>query len=141
MRLSLSFGREEFDCHDGSPVPVELLQNLQRLVTDVLQPLRNRWGRPLIVISGYRSPEYNKRIGGAGASTHMTALGADIRPIHLAELGALAGDVEEMWQGGLLPDLGGFGRYANWIHLDARKAADGHLRRWHGRGVGAEDAG
>ena len=38
---------------------------------DALQALRTRLGKPLIIRSGYRSPEHNRAVGGAKASKHM----------------------------------------------------------------------
>jgi hypothetical protein len=45
---------------------------------DKLQALRDRLGKPLILRSGYRSPEHNRAIGGAKASKHMEGLAFDI---------------------------------------------------------------
>ncbi len=45
---------------------------------DKLQALRDRLGKPLIVRSGYRSPEHNKAVGGAKASKHMGGTAFDI---------------------------------------------------------------
>ena len=45
---------------------------------DKLQALRDRLGKPLIVRSGYRSPEHNRRVGGAKASKHMQGTAFDI---------------------------------------------------------------
>ena len=45
---------------------------------DTLQALRDRLGKPLIVRSAYRSPEYNRAVGGAKASKHMIGTAFDI---------------------------------------------------------------
>lgn len=45
---------------------------------DCLDALRERMGHPLIVSSGYRSPEHNRRVGGAPASKHMEGIAFDI---------------------------------------------------------------
>lgn len=45
---------------------------------DMLQRLRNRLGKPLIVISAYRSPAHNRAVGGAPASKHMLGTAFDI---------------------------------------------------------------
>ena len=45
---------------------------------DRLQRLRNRLGVPLIVVSAYRSPEHNARVGGARNSQHMQGIAFDI---------------------------------------------------------------
>lgn len=45
---------------------------------DCLQALRDLLGKPMIVLSGYRSPEHNRRVGGARASKHMEGAAFDI---------------------------------------------------------------
>lgn len=136
MKLSQNFTREEFDCHDGSLVPPELMANLQDLVDGVLQPVRDRSG-PLAIISGYRTPRYNSRIDGALKSNHMTASAADVRPssMTVTELHSL---ILDMHKAGRLPVLGGLGLYPSWVHVDTLKAPDGHLRRWAGGKIGEE---
>jgi uncharacterized protein YcbK (DUF882 family) len=140
VKISPSFDLQEFECHNGDDVPPELIPNVTNLCVGVLQRLRDKWGA-LIIISGYRSPAYNARIGGAKASTHMTAQGADIRPMKIGDVNELAETVLAMHAAGELPALGGLGIYRNWIHVDTKKAADGHLRRWNGKGVGSEHDG
>lgn len=137
MRLSQDFHLDEFDCHDGTPVPYELQPVLQILVEGVLQPIRERVGVPVFVISGYRTPDYNRRIGGAALSTHVSAAGADIRTT-VDAVKLLHHTIKTMWEKDHIPALGGLGLYRTWVHVDTRKAADGHLREWSGRGVGSE---
>lgn len=52
--------------------------NLYKLVENLLQPLRNLYGKPMIVNSGYRSPEVNKAVGGVATSQHMKGQAVDI---------------------------------------------------------------
>lgn len=56
----------------------EQLRNLQALVANVLDPLREVWGEPITVTSGYRSPALNSAVGGARNSQHMLGQAADI---------------------------------------------------------------
>lgn len=58
---------------------VSVLGNLTQLCKRILQPLREAYGKPIIVTSGYRSPELNKAIGGAKNSQHMRGQAADIK--------------------------------------------------------------
>ena len=58
----------------------EAVKNLERLVSRVLDPLREAWGSPIIVTSGYRCEELNKRVGGVKTSYHLRGMAADIRP-------------------------------------------------------------
>ena len=48
--------------------------NLKRLCENILQPLRDYSKEPIIISSGYRSPQLNRAIGGAKQSDHMTGL-------------------------------------------------------------------
>lgn len=58
---------------------LSVTHNLILLCNHILQPLRNAYGKPIIVNSGYRSPELNKAIGGAKNSQHMRGQAADIK--------------------------------------------------------------
>ena len=53
------------------------IENLKRVCT-WLEVLRGRVG-PIIINSGYRSPELNKKVGGAPTSNHLTGCAVDIR--------------------------------------------------------------
>lgn len=63
---------------DNTPTP-GIEQNLERLVANVLDPLREAWGGPIDVTSGYRCPVLNKAVGGVRNSQHLTGQAADIR--------------------------------------------------------------
>lgn len=60
------------------PVPSELVSNVERLVRTVLDPMRHVWGRPLRVLSGYRSQALNVAVGGSPTSQHLLAEAADV---------------------------------------------------------------
>lgn len=55
--------------------------NLQALCRDILQPLRESWGEPIIVSSGYRSRELNRIVGGVKYSDHTFGSAADIHTL------------------------------------------------------------
>ena len=63
---------------DNTPTP-GIKQNLERLVANILDPLREAWGGPIDVTSGYRCPMLNKAVGGVKNSQHLTGQAADIR--------------------------------------------------------------
>ena len=56
----------------------EIVSNLEQLVDKVLDPLREEFGEPIIVNSGYRSPALNKAVKGAANSQHVSGQAADI---------------------------------------------------------------
>lgn len=62
---------------DNSPNS-EIVKNLEQLIDNILDPLRERYGKPITVNSGYRCPELNKAVGGSKTSHHMKGLAADI---------------------------------------------------------------
>lgn len=55
----------------------EAQKNIERLVKNVLQPLRSYIKRPIIITSGFRSKEVNDRVGGALTSQHLKGEAAD----------------------------------------------------------------
>ena len=56
------------------------------LVTKVLQPIRDIWGQPMPVGSGYRCPELNKMVGGVPTSQHQKGEAADISLGNMTEV-------------------------------------------------------
>ena len=62
---------------DNIPGP-DTVSRLTRLVERVLDPLREAYGKPITVNSGYRCPALNRAVGGAAASQHLTGEAADI---------------------------------------------------------------
>ena len=61
--------------------PKEAEENLRALVDEVLAPLREAYGKPIRVNSGYRCPRLNTLVGGSPNSQHMRGEAADIQPI------------------------------------------------------------
>lgn len=62
---------------DNTPTK-EAEANLITLVDKVLDPLREIYGKPITVTSGYRSPEVNRSVNGATSSQHALGEAADI---------------------------------------------------------------
>jgi uncharacterized protein YcbK (DUF882 family) len=127
-QLSKNFKKSEFKCNDGSEVPDDLMDNVRELVEN-LQIIRDTIGKPIRIISGYRSPKYNRRIGGARKSQHMKAKAADMvirgmKPVEVHRI--VTGLIKE----GKIKK-GGVGLYKYFVHYDVR----GFNARWKGKGV------
>lgn len=61
-------------------VPNEQIKaELTKLCTELLQPIRDKYGKPIIVSSGYRSEALNKAVGGSKTSQHRFGQAADIK--------------------------------------------------------------
>ena len=73
-----NFKIQEFVCHCGCEMPAEARQNIEALVANVLDPVREAYGKPIYVNSGYRCEKHNKAVGGVPKSQHMLGLAADI---------------------------------------------------------------
>ena len=65
---------------DNTPTP-SIRVNLEKLIANVLQPLRDKYGKPIIVDSGYRCPKLNQTVGGAKTSQHLYGQAVDIHSI------------------------------------------------------------
>lgn len=128
MKLTENFSLHEFRCRDGSDVPNEYMGNVRELAEN-LQVLRGKIGKPITVISGYRSPEYNKKIGGARRSQHMIANAGDliVKDMTPDELKA---EIVQLIKEGKMKK-GGVGLYTHFTHYDVR----GFNRRWYGKGI------
>jgi len=56
----------------------EIIENIKFLVTELLQPIRDRISYPFHINSGYRCKELNDIVGGSSNSAHLQGLAADI---------------------------------------------------------------
>lgn len=63
---------------DNTPGVIEK-QNLKLLAQTVLQPIRDKYGKPISVTSGYRCPKLNAAVGGSKTSQHLKGQAADIK--------------------------------------------------------------
>jgi hypothetical protein len=56
----------------------EHIENFKKLAANIFQPIREHFGKPIIISSGYRSAELNKAIGGSLSSQHSSGEAIDI---------------------------------------------------------------
>ena len=92
MRLTEHFQLSEFEKSStakargiNNAIPSNLIPNIKNLCEQVLEPLRQHVGKPVVIGSGYRCPTLNKAVGGVTNSQHMTGEAADLRIPNLTE--------------------------------------------------------
>ena len=131
--MTKNFTKEEFDCNDGSEMPINIYHNMVK-VANQLQVLRDELGKPIHINSAYRSEEYNASIGGAHkidkngnrieTSQHVFGRAADIAvkgmtPLEVSEV------IERLISNGDMLQ-GAIGIYSSFVHYDIR----GERTRW-----------
>ena len=91
--------------------PSELMSNMQ-LVADRLELVRAHFGKPVRVLSCYRSPAVNTAVGGSKTSSHRYALAADFT------IPGVTVDEVARWCAGNIPDFDQvISEFGAWVHL------------------------
>lgn len=108
-KITDHFKVKEFACKDGTPIVF-----VDDYLAIILEIARGKINKPIIITSGYRTPAYNAKVGGAKYSYHMRGMAADIRadgvtPKELAKV-----------LNSIVPNSGGIIVYNNWVHFDTR---------------------
>lgn len=115
------FHREEFACKcgcGGNKINPDLVE--------LLEIIRLRVNKPVIINCGYRCPKHNNAVGGKEHSQHLLGNAADIRVIGLKPI-ELHNIVEQINTSGKA-HVGGLGLYRTFVHVDVREG----LARWCG---------
>ena len=117
-QLSPSFKVREFACKGSDVVLLD-----DELVV-LLQCIREHFGKPVHITSGYRTAAHNAAVGGSKSSQHLLGRAADFY-VEGVDVATVADYAET-----LLPGRGGIGRYpkdakhstrkTGWVHIDTR---------------------
>lgn len=124
-QITENFNISEFKCRANGEVIINaaVIDHIQRL-----QVFRAWYNRPIKVNSGYRTPEYNKKIGGATKSFHMKGIATDIAlpqefySFSKERQNEFLNNIKNKWLE-LCKGVGlggGVGFYDTFIHLDSR---------------------
>lgn len=108
-QLQYHFTGAEMACKDGTEEYMYAPELMR-----ILENIREHFNKPVIINSGYRTPEWNTKVSGAKNSYHMKGMAADIvvkgvNPKQVAEYASV-----------IMPN-GGVIRYTNFVHIDVRE--------------------
>lgn len=106
----------ELACRDAGATPYPLAWRDTRAVAlaGVFERLRAEVGLPLTVLSGYRTPQHNRSVGGARQSQHVEGRALDLLPPRgwtVTQLASVAASD---------PAIRGMGLYPSFLHIDVR---------------------
>lgn len=116
-QLTKNFKVKEFACSDGTDVIF-----ISHDLVDILQKIRDHFGKPVNINSAYRTPAKNKQVGGAAYSQHLYGTAADIT------IAGVSPKTVAEYAETLLPKTGGIGIYKTFTHVDVRAVKS----RWNG---------
>lgn len=109
--VSKNFKVKEFASKDGADSVL-----IDSTLVDYLQMIRSHFGKPVSITSGYRTKEYNAKVGGTSSSNHTKGIAADIQVagVNPVIVGMYAQTI----------GVGGIGLYAyvagGFVHIDTR---------------------
>ena len=115
-KLSPGFAVREFRCRDGTDTIM-----IDESLVVLLQCIREHFGKPITITSGYRTAAHNAKVGGSKSSQHLLGRAADI------QVAGVSPDAVAAYAESLMPTWGGVGRYPvkagrakGWVHVDTR---------------------
>ena len=106
----------------ANKLPDGVEENLQALVDNVLDPLRERYGKPIKVNSGFRCLVHNKTVGGVPNSQHMKGEAADIIPVSSEKI-KVKSELERLVK--IIEELGKFDQliiYPTFVHVSWKRS-------------------
>lgn len=108
-KLSTYFNSTEFDCHGSGCCSTTLINET---LVEYLQKIREHFGKPITITSGYRCATHNRNVGGATGSRHSKGDAADIvvSGVTPAEVAKYAESI----------GIKGIGLYSDFVHIDTR---------------------
>ena len=123
QQLTPHFHLREFASRGQLPTDTQTISRLRTLAEN-LEVLRRELGRPIVVISGWRSQNHNEAIDGATQSQHLFGRAADIVVAGMTPAQVFAA-IERLQAQGKM-EQGGLAAYDSFTHYDTR----GYPVRW-----------
>lgn len=118
----------ELSCKDGTPYPHEFVRDGRVFqLAQTFESVRQLYNKPITILSAYRTPTYNKKIGGARYSQHIHGRALDLKPPKGITIDKFFNDIRAVASE---LGIGGIGKYPTFVHIDIRLA--NKLIIWHG---------
>ena len=117
--LTKNLSRSEFACKGKTCGCSQ--DTIDYKLVEIIQDVRDHFGKSVTITSGNRCPIHNAEIGGAKSSQHLLGRAGDVQVS-----GVDAGDVYE-YVDGKYPTSLGLGKYKTFTHIDTRNL----MARWH----------
>lgn len=122
---------EELACKDGTPYPTKfIVEGRAAQLSMMFEDIRSLYDKPITILSAYRTPAWNKHVGGARNSQHVEGRALDLRPPKGVKLQKFYNDIRAN-----VKEFGihGIGLYPTFVHVDIRPTKT--LAVWSGNGV------
>jgi hypothetical protein len=125
---------QELACKDGNIYPSEWRNSRAIILAGVFELIRDYFGgKPITVLSGYRTYEHNLSIGGARNSQHLQGRALDLRPPAGVTVIDFCKGIKEISKNS---QIGGIGLYKTFVHVDIRsRGPSDRIAKWSGAGV------
>jgi uncharacterized protein YcbK (DUF882 family) len=122
---------KELACKDGTPYPDDFVRDGRcGKLAIMFENIRSLYGKPIIVLSAYRTKAHNKRVNGAPNSQHLHGRALDLKPPEGITLDRFYKDIKHFAQ---IFGIHGIGKYQTFIHVDIRPIE--RIAYWNGIGV------
>jgi len=133
-QITEHFTLEEL-CHSDRAVKLgltnipneEQIYCLTVLAVNLLQPVRNLYGKPMSINSGFRSPKVNAAVGGSKTSDHLNGKSADVKADNPRELFDLVRNSGLSFDQLIL--------YPTFVHMSYRSAPENRNQVLYAKGV------
>jgi uncharacterized protein YcbK (DUF882 family) len=128
---STNLSWKELNCKDGTEYPTKfILDGRAFKLAAAFEDIRRLYNKPITVLSAYRSPTHNVKIGGARNSQHLQGRALDLKPPKGVTVDAFYDAIK---RNAAEFGIGGIGKYKTFVHIDIRPTLK--LAVWRGNGV------
>lgn len=106
-----------------------IISNLTKTCRDLMEPIRQKYGKPIIVTSGYRCPKLNALVKGSSTSQHVQGTAIDFKPKDMRDIKLLWDLIIKMIDNGEIECRQLIDEYnLSWIHISINDKYHGYRK-------------